>query len=207
MSLAWLALLFVVLGTAVSALPSESHLLHDLSRSATTVSKMADLSERYRSLAMRCLEADHYLWNHNVLTLQALVLLIYGIGHSHGQAWTLLGLAHHLALSIGAHIDPSAFDLDIVECEERRRCWAGLKMLYTSQNTAMGHIGLAHPFLPSNCRRPLDVDDDDLVPGHVEVARTTDSGKATQMTYLLLKFRLYGKSLWLTLEHIKFQML
>ena len=189
--LAWLALLYAVLGTAVLALPSDSHLLHDLSRQPNPLLKMADLSERYRSLSMRCLEADHYLWDHNVTTLQALIFIIYGISHSHGQAFTLIGLTYHLALSIGCHVDPTAFNLDVVEIEERRRCWAGLKMLYSNQNVATGHIGLSHALLPSNCRLPIDVNDEFLVPGHFVLVQATNPSGATQMTYLLLKFRLY----------------
>ena len=193
MPLAWIALLYAVLGTAVLALPSDSYILQDLSRNSRPLAKIADLSERYRSLSMRCLEADHYLWDHNVTTLQTLIVMIYGISHSYGQAWTLIGLAHNLARSIGCHVDPSGFDLDVVECEERRRCWAGLKMLYTVQNTAMGHIGDAYAFEPSNCALPAEVNDDDLISGEMEVIQQQDSNKATQMSYLLIKFRLYGK--------------
>lgn len=189
MPTAWLALLYAMLGTAVLALPCDSYILLDLSRGSGAPARAASLSERYRSLALRCLEADHFLWDHNITTLQALILIIYGISHSHGDAWSLLGLTHHLALSIGCHVEPSAFGLDVIETEERRRCWAGLTMLYTSQNTAMGHIGLAHTLLPSNCRPPADVNDDDLLPGQVEPVSSLM--KATQMSYLLLKFRLY----------------
>lgn len=192
MPLAWLALLFAILGTAVHALPSNSQLL-DLSHQSRSLEKIEDLSSRYRSLAMRCLEHDHYLWTHNVTTLQALILLMYSINHSNGQTWTLLGLAHHLALSIGCHIDPSRFGLDVVQCEERRRCWAAVKMLYTQQNTAMGHIGITHVQFPSNCRPPADADDDCLLSGVMEDAVETPSIslRPTEMTYLLLKFRLY----------------
>ena len=192
MPLTWLALLFAVISTAVLGLSSDSPIVDELSRSSGALAKMVELSERYRTLALRCLEADHYLWDHNITTLQTLVLLIYGISHSYGQAWTLLGLAHHLSLSIGCHVDPSAFGLNALECEERRRCWAGLRMLYTVQNTAMGFTGLAHALLPSNCEPPADVNDKDLIPGHMELPEMPSSGQATQMTYLLLKFRLYG---------------
>lgn len=140
-SLAWLALLFALLSTAVLALPAESHLLHDLNRSPTTLGKRTDLSSRFQSRAMQCLDADQYLWNHIVQTLQTLILVVYGTGHNYGQGWTLLGVAHHIALSIGCHVDPSTFDPDEVKCEERRRCWAGLKMLYNNHNTVTGHVG------------------------------------------------------------------
>ncbi|KAF2174190.1 hypothetical protein M409DRAFT_49053 [Zasmidium cellare ATCC 36951] len=48
------------------------------------------------------------------------------------------------------------------------------------------HIGLPHTALRSNAQPPADVNDGDLNAGI-----PSTSGKATQMTYLLLKFRLY----------------
>lgn len=136
---------------------------------------------------MKCLEADHYLWRHNLQTLQTLVLLIYGINHTHGQSWALLGTARNIALSLGCHIDPDAFDLDLVTAEERRRCWAGLNMLYTIQNTTLGN--LEPMYTQSNVRPPLDVNDDQLISGRA----VPDSPQAgpSQMSYLLLKFDLY----------------
>lgn len=186
-SLSWLALLYAVLSTAVLALERTHPLLSDLSRTRRC-QRLSDLMDQYRSAAMACLDADNYLWNHNVTTLQALILLIYSIGHSHGRTWTLLGLAHHLAISLGCHVDPSEFDLSAVECEERRRCWAGLMMLYTSENLSLGYGALAHHVLPTNCSAPSDIDDDQI--GR-ETSRPYTPNQATQMTYLLLKFRLY----------------
>ncbi|KAJ5617421.1 hypothetical protein N7537_002535, partial [Penicillium hordei] len=94
-SLAWLALLFTILGTAVLTLENDSPLLGTLSRKPTPWDRVTELSERYYTAAMKCLEADRYL--------------------CHGQTWTLLGLVYHLALSIGCHVDPATFSLDIVE--------------------------------------------------------------------------------------------
>ena len=189
MPLSWMALLFSVLGIAVLALEPDSPILSDLSRSRGAYGKLTELSERYWSAAMACLDADHYLWNHNVTTLQTLILLIYGIGHSHGQSWTLLGLAHHLAISIGCHVDPSEFGLDVVQREERRRCWSGLMMLYTNQNTAMGNVALPHGLLHASTRPPADIDDCELIVNAQHIPPSPPH--ATQMSYLLHKFRLY----------------
>jgi hypothetical protein len=82
MPLSWLALLFAILGTSITALGTSSELLPDLSRQKSAVDQIAELSERYRRAALRCLEADNYLWQQNVTTLQ---ILIYSINHSHGQ--------------------------------------------------------------------------------------------------------------------------
>ncbi|KAJ4262963.1 hypothetical protein NW762_006576 [Fusarium torreyae] len=186
-SLPWLALLFAILATAVVALPEESPLLQELGRRNSALDNMTLLTKRYRGAAMKCLEADHYLWRHNINTLQAIVILIYGINHTHGQSWALLGTARNIALALGCHVDPEVFQMDRIRVEERRRCWAGLNMLYTIQNTTLGTLDLTHT--PSTVKPPLDIDDDELVTGvHVPLSRDGP----TQMSYLLLKFDLYG---------------
>ncbi|KAM6509338.1 hypothetical protein FSOLCH5_012339 [Fusarium solani] len=186
-SLPWLALLFVILSIAVIALPEDSPLLRELGRRNSALENTSLLCSRYRGAAMKCLEADHYLWRHNLNTLQAVVLLIYGINHTHGQSWALLGTARNIALALGCHIDPTVFGMDRIRVEERRRCWAGLNMLYTIQNTTLGNLDST--FTPSSVKAPLDVNDDELVAGfEVPVARNGP----TQMSYLLLKFDLYG---------------
>jgi hypothetical protein len=163
----------------------ESTVLFDLGRNGSAIENIASLSSRYRMAAMQCLAADQYLWRHNMHTLQALILLIYGINHSHGQTWALLGTAYNIALALGCHIDPDAFGLDIVQREERRRCWAGLTMLYTIQNTSMGHLDPRS--IPNDVKMPANVNDGNLTDGGVYP--TTEM--PTQMSYLLYKFRLY----------------
>lgn len=189
MPLSWLALLFAILGTSVVALGASNELLDDLSRKNSVTDQVAELSERYRSAAFRCLEADNYLWQQNVTTLQALIILIYSINHSHGQTWTLLGMTFHIALSLGCHIDPSEFGLDVVRSEERRRCWAGIMMLYMIQNMSMGHLGPDPWNASEGVRMPLDLNDSDLIPGEYDLIVVPSW--ATQMSYLLFKFRLY----------------
>jgi hypothetical protein len=188
-SLAWIALLFAIISTALSACDASSEFLSELSRRPTVSAKIRDLSERYRASAMRCLEMDNYLWRHNITTLQALIILIYGINHSHGQSWTLLGSTYHMALSLGCHIDPSNFKLNLVECEERRRCWACVMMLCTLQNTSMRNLAPHYNSSHYSVRMPADVNDFDLTPESASLPIHT--GRATQMSYLLLKFRLY----------------
>ncbi|KAG4291706.1 hypothetical protein FPRO06_12959 [Fusarium proliferatum] len=185
-SLPWLALLFAILSIAVIALPQDSPLLRELGKRKSVLDNMSLLSSRYRGGVMKCLEADHYLWRHNMNTLQTLVILIYGINHTHGQSWALLGAARNIALSLGCHIEPTVFQMDPIRAEERRRCWAGLKMLYTIQNTTLGILDATH--IPSTVKPPLDVNDNELVVGyHIPQSREGP----TQMSYLLLKFELY----------------
>jgi hypothetical protein len=187
-SFSWLALLFSILSISVTALDEESTLLFDLGRNGSTFENITHLSSRYRLAAMQCLAADQYLWRHNMHTLQALILLIYGINHSHGQTWALLGTAYNIALALGCHIDPDVFGLDIVQCEERRRCWAGLSMLYTIQNTSLGILDPRS--IPNDVKLPANVNDSDLMDG----GRAPTIESPTQMSYLLFKFRLYKLS-------------
>ena len=137
---------------------------------------------------MRCLTADQLLWRHNIKTLQALILLIYALNQSHGKTWVLLGMTYNIALALGCHVDPDNFGLSLVKCEERRRCWAGLMMLYTIQNTALGNMDSQR--LQHQVRLPADVNDVDIIPDKVR----SPSVRATQMSYMLFKFRLYNIS-------------
>ncbi|EOA84517.1 uncharacterized protein SETTUDRAFT_81226, partial [Exserohilum turcica Et28A] len=170
------------------ALGPSSELFSDLSRKELVADQIAELSTRYRNAAFKCLEADNYLWQQNVTTLQALIL-IYSINHSHGQTWTLLGMTYHIALSLGCHIDPSDFGLDIVRCEERRRCWAGLMMLFMIQGTSMGHLGPDPWATSEGVQMPSDLDDCDLVANEYVLPLT--SRHATQMSYLLFETPFY----------------
>jgi len=143
---------------------------------------------RYRGAATKCLAADHFLWRHNIKTLQALVLLIYALNQSHGKTWVLLGMTYNIALALGCHVDPDSFGLSLVKCEERRRCWAGLMMLYTIQNTALGNMDPQR--LQHQVRLPADVNDVDITPDKIRFP----SNGVTQMSYILFKFRLYNIS-------------
>lgn len=93
-----------------------------------------------------------------------------------------------MALAIGCHVEPTSFHLDVVECEERRRCWSCLMMLYTLQNSSLGNIGSRHDSLPSSTEPPADINDDEIGQGF-NLPRTRE--RATQMSYVLLKFRVY----------------
>jgi hypothetical protein len=95
-------------------------------------------------------------------------------------------MTYHVATALGCHIDPENFDLDFIHCEERRRCWAGLMMLYTIQNTVLGTSDTMWR-LSNDVQMPTDADDVNITPDGV-----LDSAPGpTQMSYLLFKFRLY----------------
>ncbi|CAG7922092.1 unnamed protein product [Penicillium olsonii] len=189
-SLSWLALLFAILAIAVSALDDDHPLLADLGRERTVSRNIKSLSARYRSAALRCLAADGVMFRHSINSLQAMVLINYARAHRGLPIWTLLGFTHHVAISMGCHLDPERFALGSIEREERRRVWAGLMMLYTIQNTAFG--SLDQRAMSQDVKMPADIDDVDLLtsPNMVRSASSPVPSRPTQMTYLLLNFRL-----------------
>jgi hypothetical protein len=188
-STAWISLLFIILAIAVTALHDDDPLLSDLGRERTVSRNVKALSSRYRSAALRCLSADGILSRHSINSLQSLILINYARLHRGLPTWTLLGLTHHVATSMGCHIDPERFALGPIEREERRRAWAGLKMLYTTHNNLYGS---SSPGLTTmSTKLPLDVNDVDLLTG---TAPETATPRPTQMTYLLLQYRLHDVS-------------
>ncbi|KAL3437205.1 hypothetical protein BDV09DRAFT_23718 [Aspergillus tetrazonus] len=188
-STAWISLLFIILAIAVTALHDDDPLLSDLGRERTVSRNVKALSSRYRSAALRCLSTDGILSRHSINSLQSLILINYARLHRGLPTWTLLGLTHHVATSMGCHIDPERFALGPIEREERRRAWAGLKMLYTTHNNLYGS---SSPSLTTmSTKLPLDVNDVDLLTG---TAPETTTPRPTQMTYLLLQYRLHDVS-------------
>ncbi|KAF7719482.1 Fungal Zn(2)-Cys(6) binuclear cluster domain-containing protein [Penicillium ucsense] len=192
-STAWLALLFAILAIAISALNDDDPMLADLGRERTVSRNIKVISARYRSAALRCLAADGVMTRASISSLQALVLISYARLHRGLSFWTLLGFTQHVAMSMGCHIDPERFSLGLIEREERRRVWAGLKTLYTIQNTSFG--SLDQTLLSHDVKMPADVDDVDLLT-LPNMPATSDAcspriARPTQMTFLLISSRLY----------------
>lgn len=187
--LSWLALLFTILSLATMTLDDDDWVLDDLGREADGPSNVKAIATRFRKAAMSCLEADDYMSRHRLSTLQCLVLMIYAINHSQGSgsSWPLLGLTVHVAISLGCHVDGERLGMNYIEIEQRRRCWAGLKVLYMIQALSFGNVGLFA--LPKfQVKLPMDVDDDDIRPDSLP----TQVDGPTQMTYMLLKVKLYS---------------
>lgn len=184
-------MLFVILAIAIHTLEEDDPLLEELSREGSGIAKIRRIATRYRQAAMKCLSTDQFMLQHNLYSVKALVLLIYAMSHTDGPTWPLLGLTLHIATAIGCHIDPRLLDVGPVEAEERRRCWAGLKMLYQNQATCMGNL-LPNP-VSAEVDLPADVNDDEITDnGLISPASTSYAWRPpTQMTYILYKFRLY----------------
>lgn len=141
---------------------------------------------------MRSLAADGVLWRHNIQGLLALILLIFAINRSQGCSWPLLGMTFNIALGLGCHVDPARLGLGRIECEERRRAWAGVLMLRTIQNDGFGSFS---PCSESySVLLPADIDDDNL---HDEYEIPVQNSP-TQMSYLLFKLKLYQLSARIT---------
>ncbi|KAL7947494.1 fungal-specific transcription factor domain-containing protein [Trichoderma barbatum] len=187
--LSWLALLFTILSLATMTLDDDDWVLNDLGREADGPSNIQVIAAQYRKAAMSCLEADDYMVCHRLSTLQCLILMIYAINHSKGSgaSWALLGLTAHIAISLGCHIDGESLGINCIEAEQRRRCWAGMKVLYMTQALSFGNVGLFA--LPRfHVKLPMDVNDEDIYPDSLP----TQADGPTQMTYMLLKVKLYS---------------
>ncbi|KAK6373568.1 hypothetical protein LTS17_008060 [Exophiala oligosperma] len=190
---AFVALLFVILAIAILTLEIDDPLLEELSRESSGVARIRSITAKYQQAATKCLSTDQFMLQHNLYTIKALVLLIYAMSHTDGPTWPLLGLTLHIATAIGCHIDPRLLGVGPVEAEERRRCWAGLKMLYQNQATCMGNL-LPNP-VSAEVDLPADVNDEDITENGVLSPQDIDlpfsRRPPTQMTYILYKFRLY----------------
>lgn len=102
-SLSWLAILFILLSLAVTALEENDPILKDLARGPSPSRNIQLLAKRYRDAAMKCLTRQGVFWGkHNLQSLQALVMLGYAMSHSQEPTWVLLG--KHCILGEVAHV-------------------------------------------------------------------------------------------------------
>jgi hypothetical protein len=88
------------------------------------------------------------------------------------------GIALNIGIALGYHVDGQRLNIPPLETELRRRCWAGLKMLYAIQASTFGLIDTGR-LADDQVKLPLDVDDVDIHPDGVYVK----SKKPTEMTY------------------------
>ena len=95
-------------------------------------------------------------------------------------------MTYNVAIALACHIDPDNFSLEPVQAEERRRCWAGLMMLYTIHSSSLGNPDPSRWVL-YDVKLPADVNDSSITISGIREA----SPGPTQMTYLLFKFCLY----------------
>jgi len=90
--ISWLGILFIILSLAVTALEETDPVLRDLARGQDPFNNIRVLSKRYRESGMKCLAKQGILWGrYNMHSLQALIMLVYAMGHSQEPTWVLLG--------------------------------------------------------------------------------------------------------------------
>ncbi|KAF5583206.1 C6 transcription factor [Fusarium pseudoanthophilum] len=135
---------------------------------------------------------ENFLTTPSIEVLQAFVLLLTCQSREDDMAktWTLLGLAHKMALSQGLHREPSLFTstgMDVIQVEIRRRLWHQICHLdYHSAESRGQEPTISDEdfttFLPRN------ISDENLVEGSLDGPSTTPG--FTDMTVHLI--RLYG---------------
>ncbi|KAI1025787.1 hypothetical protein LB503_006644 [Fusarium chuoi] len=156
-----------------------------------SIEKEALLSQFQHGVQV-ALGRENFLTTSSIELLQAFVLLLTCQSREDDMAktWSLLGLAHKMALSQGLHREPSLFTLtgmDVIQVEIRRRLWHQICHLdYRSAESRGQEPTISDEdfttFLPRN------VSDQNLLEGSLDEASTTAG--FTDMTVHLV--RLYG---------------
>ncbi|GKZ19761.1 hypothetical protein AbraIFM66951_009832 [Aspergillus brasiliensis] len=154
------------------------------------------LLDRYRMGTELLLKRQKFVTSRIFEVLQAFVILLTVKYREDdmGKVWPLTGLAIRIAMLQGLHRDPLALPLgtiDVVQVELRRRLWA--QICYLDFRSAEDH-GFAPSIHASDfdTRRPVSLDDVDLVEGAPPLSGLSDAPKFTDMTIYLLRITAAG---------------
>ncbi|KAJ5758780.1 hypothetical protein N7520_005936 [Penicillium odoratum] len=192
-SLSWLALVFMVLSMAVHAIDDEDALLRELCPQTMDGFKPEQIAHQYRTAGMMALSMDNFLIHHDLNTLEALLLLCYGINHWEGveYSWVLLGMARNMGMSLYCNINPSIRleGVDYIDLERRSRCWAGILLLHTNQAISYPDIDMSS-FPSSTTRMPAIVNDSDIRSNGISTPKT----HITQMSVMQFKLEIFQLS-------------
>lgn len=92
-NLSWLALLFTILSMILNTMEDDDMILSELWTHELRHKGLPAVASHFKKLAMLCLSQDQLLIRHSLNTLEALLIMIYGISHNDGveQTWVLLG--------------------------------------------------------------------------------------------------------------------
>ncbi|KAM0719506.1 hypothetical protein Q7P37_003635 [Cladosporium fusiforme] len=187
MSLAWLALLFVVCASALNTVENDDPALAAIKGSSPldTIS----LSRKLLRSALTFLSEDQFLFNYDLSTLQALLLAIYIICHREGveRGWVLLGTALNIAIALRCNTKSNKANL--IDNELRRRCWAGVLMLHTYQGIIYRDINMSYLL---NNNPPMLRDIENLNFGDQTAPSIADGSK--RVTIMQFKIRLFALS-------------
>ncbi|KAF3027611.1 hypothetical protein E8E15_002992 [Penicillium rubens] len=163
------------------------------------------LLNRYRTGTEVHLKRQKFMTSRSFEVLQAFVIFLTAQYREDdlGKVWPLTGLAIRMATVHGLHRDPLALPLgtmDVIQVELRRRLWA--QICYLDFRAAEDH-GFAPSIHGSDfdTRRPVSLDDVDLVEGVAPSVRLSDVPKFTDMTIYLLRttaVQYYGRIIQVT---------
>ncbi len=138
--------------------------------------------ERYRFAAEQALARANLLNTHSTILLQAAILYISVLRSDDGTrtVWSLIGLASHVARSMGLHRDGTAFNLSPFETEMRRRIWHQVCLLDHRSTEYHGYEPIVFDETAFDTRWPLNVNDSDISSDMAELPPESDG--ATDMT-------------------------
>lgn len=186
--LSWLALLFSICSLVINAMEPSDPRLADLWKSpysSPTEEAMA-MSRRLLQTAMTCLSMDQFFVRHKLSTFEALLMVIYNLSHNESvdQGWALLGMALNIGIALRCNVD--THNLNSVEIERRRRCWAGMLTLHTYQAILFRDVDMSF-LLNFKTTIPANVNDSDITVQGV----SQPSSEPTHMSLMILKVRLF----------------
>ncbi|KAF2965992.1 hypothetical protein GQX73_g7586 [Xylaria multiplex] len=141
--LSWLAKLFVMCSLALLSKSADYSLVQEL-WPRSDIDDAILLSVKLRNLAKECLSRGHFMVRHTLHTLEALLILVYGICHTEGveRSWALLGAALNIGIALKCHTEPRG--QTPADKERRQLCWAGILMLHTYQAILFRDIDLSY---------------------------------------------------------------
>ncbi|KAF5528863.1 hypothetical protein FMEXI_14497 [Fusarium mexicanum] len=190
-SLSWLALLFTLCSLAAQTLDARDPVLRECQPSWSDADPCnpISLSRHLRGAALACLSEARFMVRYDLNTLEAVLIMTYGICHSEGvdRAWVFLGVG--LNMGIVLRCNANHLNQNFVEQQRRWRCWAGIRMLYTYQGILFRDVDLSFLLtLPSPM--PAEVDDSDI---HVDTLQKPMT-YPNSMSLMKFKLRLFELS-------------
>ena len=151
----------------------------------------ASLRRRYVTATKAALSRAKFMSTTSIVVLQALLLHIFSIRHSHEPRaiWSLTGATIRIAEGMGMRLDGSLLGLSPFETELRRRIWWQIKMHDFRAAELGGQAKLRDIEVDDTTpKKPANVNDSDLHPTMAQAP--TESNKATEMIWVTFRSEL-----------------
>ncbi|KAJ6127594.1 hypothetical protein N7523_003206 [Penicillium sp. IBT 18751x] len=189
--LSWIALFFLMCSATTNTMESDNRILGDIYPMAAATNGLEMIAHQFRTAAMICLWQDQFFIRHTISTLEAVLLLVFTISNNEGaeRSWTLLGMALNIGIALRCNTESSSQQLNCVDIERRRRCWAGILLLHTYQATSFQDIDMS-ALLNINAIMPANVNDIDIKQDRI----LPPSSTPTQMSVMHFKISLFQLS-------------